>query len=73
MEEENIEFNFKTDKKKIELVLTLLFFICLIVLIIYSVKLSNDYNRLVIECNELRRNISQGIFISFNKSVGGLI
>jgi len=46
-------------------ILKLLFVVCLFILFIYSIKVSNDYNKLVIELNELRRNATN--------CLGGLI
>jgi len=65
MDEENIEWDVKIDKKQVYIVLGVLFVICLIILVIYSIKVSNDYNKLVIELNELRRNATN--------CLGGLI
>jgi len=58
MDEENIEWDVKIDKKQVYIVLGVLFVICLIILVIYSIKISNDYNVLVVELNELKRNMT---------------
>lgn len=56
----------KLDKEQVYVILKYAFFICLIILILYSLKVSNDYNRLVIEYNALKYNISRQTCLQIN-------
>lgn len=61
-----------TSKQK-DMIFILLFAVCLFILLLYAVKTQHDYNNLVVECNELRRNVSRGFFVALNESwFGGI-
>lgn len=62
----------KIDKKKVESVLTLVFLVCVMILMFYAVKIQNDYNECVVENNRMRQNMSNSFYIpiDYNENVG---